>query len=116
LDNIFITTPVYIFLISQTLKTNACDHSVWNDVAVLKAVQTTLDLLEKQPFLLPIGGTIIEDSANILIFVLNCTIMPSIVAPIASMDTAWLISYSLFLYIWIEIFLFFCPDRLPTLG
>lgn len=59
-----------------TLKTDAYDHSVWNDVTVSKAVQVVPGSLEKQPLFLSIDDTLVKNQVNILNFVLNCTIMP----------------------------------------
>lgn len=44
----------------HTLKTDAYDHSVWNDVIVSKAVRAILDPLKAQPFFLSIDDTIIK--------------------------------------------------------
>ena len=43
-----------------TLKTDAYDHSAWNDVTVSKAVQTVPDTLTHQPIFLSIDDTMIE--------------------------------------------------------
>ena len=43
-----------------TLKTDAYDHSAWNDVTVSKAVQTVPDTLAHQPIFLSIDDTMIE--------------------------------------------------------
>ena len=59
-----------------TLKTDAYDHSVWNDVTVSKAVQVVPGSLEKQPLFLSIDDTLVKNQVNILNFVLNCTLMP----------------------------------------
>ena len=43
-----------------TLKTDAYDHSAWNDVTVSKAVQTVPGTLTDQPIFLTIDDTMIE--------------------------------------------------------
>ena len=47
-----------------TLKTDAYDHSAWNDVTVSKAVQTVPGTLAEQPIFLSIDDTMIEKSGN----------------------------------------------------
>lgn len=47
-----------------TLKTDAYDHSVWNDVTVSKAVQAVPGSLEEQPLFLSIDDTMIEKSGK----------------------------------------------------
>lgn len=47
-----------------TLKTDAYDHSVWNDVTVSKAVQVVPGSLEEQPLFLSIDDTMIEKSGK----------------------------------------------------
>lgn len=47
-----------------TLKTDAYDHSVWNDVTVSKAVQVVPGSLEKQPLFLSIDDTLVEKSGK----------------------------------------------------
>lgn len=40
----------------HTLKTDACDHSVWNDITVSKAVRVVPGPLEEQPLFLSCSG------------------------------------------------------------
>ena len=47
-----------------TLKTNAYDHSVWNDVTVSKAVRAVPGSLEEQPLFLSIDDTMVENSGK----------------------------------------------------
>jgi len=47
-----------------TLKTNSYEHSVWNDITVLKAVRAIPDSLETQPIFLSIDDTMIEKSGK----------------------------------------------------
>lgn len=47
-----------------TLKTDAYNHSVWNDVAVSKAVQAVPGPLEKQPLFLSIDDTMVQKSGK----------------------------------------------------
>lgn len=47
-----------------TLKTDAYDHSVWNDVTVSKAVQAVPSHLERQPLFLSIDDTMVEKSGK----------------------------------------------------
>ena len=47
-----------------TLKTDAYDHSVWNDVTVSKAVQAVPGSLEEQPLFLSIDDTMVEKSGK----------------------------------------------------
>lgn len=47
-----------------TLKTDAYDHSVWNDVTVSKAVEAVPGSLEEQPLFLSIDDTMVEKSGK----------------------------------------------------
>ncbi len=47
-----------------TLKTDAYDHSVWNDVTVSKAVRAVPGSLEEQPLFLSIDDTMVEKSGK----------------------------------------------------
>ncbi len=47
-----------------TLKTDAHDHSVWNDVTVSKAVRAVPSTLEDQPLFLSIDDTMVEKSGK----------------------------------------------------
>ena len=47
-----------------TLKTDAYNHSVWNDVTVSKAVQAVPGPLEDQPLFLSIDDTMVEKSGK----------------------------------------------------
>ena len=47
-----------------TLKTDAYDHSVWNDVTVSKAVQVVPGSLEEHPLFLSIEDTLVEKSGK----------------------------------------------------
>ena len=46
------------------LKTDACDHSVWNDVTVSKAIRAVPTPLEGQPIFLSIDDTMVEKSGK----------------------------------------------------
>jgi hypothetical protein len=48
----------------HTLKTDAYDHSLWNDVTVSKAVRTIPASLEEQPLFLSIDDTMVEKSGG----------------------------------------------------
>ena len=47
-----------------TLKIDAYDHSVWNDVTVSKAVRAVPGSLEEQPLFLSLDDTMIEKSGK----------------------------------------------------
>ena len=47
-----------------TLKTDAYDHSAWNDVTVSKAVRAVPGPLEEQPLFLSIDDTMVENSGK----------------------------------------------------
>ena len=47
-----------------TLKTDACDHSVWNDVTVSKAIRAVPSTLKDQPVFLFIDDTMVEKSGR----------------------------------------------------
>ncbi len=47
-----------------TLKTDAYDHSVWNDVTVSKAIRVVPGSLEEQPLFLSIDDTMVEKSGK----------------------------------------------------
>ena len=55
-------TPLNAFY--YTLKTDAYDHSTWNDVTVSKAVRTVPNTLAHQPIFLSIDDTMIEKSGK----------------------------------------------------
>ena len=48
----------------HTLKTDAYDHSVWNDVTVSKAVRVIPGSLDEQPVFLSIDDTMVEKSGR----------------------------------------------------
>ena len=47
-----------------TLKTQAYDHYVWNDITISKAARVLPASLEKQPFFLSIDDTMVEKSGK----------------------------------------------------
>lgn len=47
-----------------TLKTDAYDHSIWNDVTTAKAIRVVPDSLYKHPLFLSIDDTMVEKSGS----------------------------------------------------
>lgn len=72
-----------------TLKTDAYDHSVWNDVTVSKAVRAVPRPLEGQPIFLSIDDTMVEKFGRHFELCSKLYDHAAHNGSITSMDTAW---------------------------